>query len=61
MIQKLKLFYQELSDLLHMFDSLGSGMLSEYDLQIDDRAATTVILTSGGYPDSYDKGSTSLG
>ena len=44
------------SDLLHMFDSLGSGMLSEYDLQIDDRAATTVILTSGGYPDSYDKG-----
>ena len=44
------------SDLLHMFDSLGSGMLSEYDLQIDDRAATTVILTSGGYPGFYDKG-----
>ena len=44
------------SDLLHMFDSLGSGMLSEYDLQIDERAATTVILTSGGYPAAYDKG-----
>ena len=44
------------SDLLHMFDSLGSGMLSEYDLQIDDRSATTVILTSGGYPGSYEKG-----
>ncbi len=44
------------SDLLHMFDALGSGMLSEYDLQIDERAATTVILTSGGYPGDYEKG-----
>jgi len=44
------------SDLLHMFDSMGSGLLSEYDLQIDERAATTVILTSGGYPGSYEKG-----
>ena len=43
------------SDLLHMFDSLGSGMLSEYDLQIDERAVSTVILTSGGYPGSYEK------
>lgn len=44
------------SDLLHMFDSLGSGMLSEYDLEFDERTATTVILTSGGYPGSYEKG-----
>jgi phosphoribosylamine--glycine ligase len=44
------------SDLLHMFDALGSGMLSEYDLQIDERAASTVILTSGGYPGDYDMG-----
>ena len=46
------------SDLLHMFDSLGSGMLSEYDLEFDERTATTVILTSGGYPGSYEKGKT---
>ena len=39
-----------------MFDSLGSGMLSEYDLEFDERTATTVILTSGGYPGSYEKG-----
>lgn len=44
------------SDLLHMFDSLGSGMLSEYDLEFDERTATTVILTSCGYPGSYEKG-----
>jgi phosphoribosylamine--glycine ligase len=31
------------SDLLHLFDSLGSGLLSEYDLQ-------------GGYPGDYSKG-----
>lgn len=49
------------SDLLHMFDSLGSGMLSEYDLQIDERAVSTVILTSGGYPESYEKGLNIMG
>ena len=49
------------SDLLHMFDSLGSGMLSEYDLQIDERAVSTVILTSGGYPKSYKKGLNIMG
>ncbi|PCJ80351.1 MAG: phosphoribosylamine--glycine ligase [Bacteroidetes bacterium] len=44
------------SDLLHLFDSLGSGLLSEYDLQIDNKTAATVILTSGGYPGEYKKG-----
>jgi len=44
------------SDLLHLFDSLGSGLLSEYDLQIEDKTAATVILTSGGYPGEYKKG-----
>ena len=44
------------SDLLHLFDSLGSGLLSEYDIQIEDKTAATVMLTSGGYPGSYAKG-----
>jgi phosphoribosylamine--glycine ligase len=44
------------SDLLHLFDSLGSGLLSEYDLQIMDKTAATVMLTSGGYPGDYSKG-----
>ena len=44
------------SDLLHLFDSLGSGLLSEYDLQIEDKTAATVMLTSGGYPGDYAKG-----
>ena len=44
------------SDLLHLFDSLGSGLLSEYDLQIEEKTAATVMLTSGGYPGDYSKG-----
>ena len=44
------------SDLLHLFDSLGSGLLSEYDLQIEDKTAATVMLTSAGYPGDYSKG-----
>lgn len=44
------------SDLLHLFDSLGSGLLSEYDLQIENKTAATVMLTSGGYPRDYSKG-----
>jgi phosphoribosylamine--glycine ligase len=44
------------SDLLHLFDSLCSGLLSEYDMVVDDRAACTVILASEGYPGTYEKG-----
>lgn len=44
------------SDLLHLFDSLATGLLSEYDMEIDERAASTVILASAGYPESYEKG-----
>ncbi|MDE0871777.1 MAG: phosphoribosylamine--glycine ligase [Flavobacteriales bacterium] len=43
------------SDLLHLFDNLCSGLLSEYDLVVDDRAASTVVLASEGYPDSCQK------
>lgn len=44
------------SDLLHLFDNLCTGFLSEYDLVVDERAAATVILASEGYPQSYEKG-----
>jgi phosphoribosylamine--glycine ligase len=42
------------SDLLHLFESLCSGLLSEYDLVTDERAASTVILASAGYPGAYE-------
>lgn len=44
------------SDLLHLFDSLCSGLLSEYDMVVDERAACTVVVASEGYPASYEKG-----
>jgi len=44
------------SDLLHYFEGIATGTLSECDLEIDPRTATTVIAASGGYPDSYEKG-----
>lgn len=44
------------SDLLHVFDSLCTGMLTEVDVVIEERAASTVILASGGYPGAYEKG-----
>lgn len=44
------------SDLLHLFEGIATGTLSECDLQIDERAASTVIMASEGYPGSYAKG-----
>lgn len=44
------------SDLLHLFEGIASGTLSECDLQIDERTASTVIMASEGYPGSYPKG-----
>ena len=44
------------SDLLHLFENMGAGLLSEYDLQIDPRTCSTVMLVSEGYPGAYEKG-----
>lgn len=44
------------SDLLHLLDSTANGTLSETDLEVDDRAAAAVMLVSGGYPGTYEKG-----
>ena len=44
------------SDLLNLLKGIDDGTFSEKDLNIDDQAATTVMLVSGGYPESYEKG-----
>ncbi len=44
------------SDWLHLLESAASGMLSECDVEIDDRAAATVVVASGGYPGPFEKG-----
>jgi phosphoribosylamine--glycine ligase len=44
------------SDILDLFEGVGSNTLSERDVQFDDRSATTVMMVSGGYPEAYEKG-----
>ncbi|MBT8181593.1 MAG: phosphoribosylamine--glycine ligase, partial [Eudoraea sp.] len=44
------------NDLVELFDAVAKGELNSIELEIDERAATTVMLVSGGYPQAYKKG-----
>jgi phosphoribosylamine--glycine ligase len=46
------------NDLLELFDSMGTPKFKDIKLNISDNHAATVILVSGGYPESYEKGKT---
>jgi phosphoribosylamine---glycine ligase len=46
------------SDILDLFEGVATGTLSERDMEFDPRFATTVMMVSGGYPESYAKGKT---
>ncbi|WP_373072337.1 phosphoribosylamine--glycine ligase [Zeaxanthinibacter enoshimensis] len=43
------------NDLVDLFQALAENRLGEIELDIDPRAATTVMMVSGGYPGSYEK------
>ncbi|TJY34753.1 phosphoribosylamine--glycine ligase [Pontimicrobium aquaticum] len=44
------------TDLVEIFQAISNQTLNKVDIDIDERAATTVMLVSGGYPEAYEKG-----
>jgi phosphoribosylamine--glycine ligase len=49
------------SDLLPLLEATIDGNLSKCAIEWDKRAAVTVVLASGGYPDKYETGKTISG
>ncbi|WP_372933841.1 phosphoribosylamine--glycine ligase [Mariniphaga sediminis] len=44
------------SDFVDLLVGAADGTLAEKQIELDDRTAVTVMLVSGGYPGSYEKG-----
>ena len=44
------------NDLVEVFEKLAEQKLDEIKLDIDERAAATIMAVSGGYPEAYEKG-----
>jgi phosphoribosylamine--glycine ligase len=42
--------------LVELFATFNTQTLDSKSIEIDERAATTVMLVSGGYPEAYEKG-----
>ena len=44
------------TDMIDLFEATFQQKLDAVSLEIDERAATTVMVVSGGYPEAYEKG-----
>ena len=44
------------NDLVEIFTAINNQTLNKINIEIDERAATTIMMVSGGYPEAYEKG-----
>lgn len=44
------------SDLVELFLSVANQKLDAFELKVDPRSATTIMVVSGGYPEEFEKG-----
>jgi phosphoribosylamine--glycine ligase len=44
------------SDILDLFEGIATNTLSERDIQFFEQSAATVMMVSGGYPETYKTG-----
>jgi phosphoribosylamine--glycine ligase len=44
------------NDLVELFLAVKDRRLASVQIETDERSATTIVLTAGGYPGSYEKG-----
>lgn len=44
------------TDLADIFEAVQTGTLDKINLEVDERAAATIMAVSGGYPEAYEKG-----
>ena len=44
------------NDLVEVFQAVANQTLDTIEIEIDEQAAATVMLVSGGYPEAYEKG-----
>ncbi|MFT7148622.1 MAG: phosphoribosylamine--glycine ligase [Nonlabens sp.] len=49
------------SDLVDLLKATAYGTLDDTDFEVDQDAATTVVMVAGGYPEAYEKGDSITG